>query len=241
MQGGVDDWNDFRVVLAISRAGRLTEAAKALGVDHSTAFRRLQTIEGRFGQPLFERLAGGAYAATEAGAAMVAVAERIEDEVMAVARDLAGRDHSLSGRLRLTSSETLAYRLLTRHIAAFRAAHPGVVVELSIENRVLDLSRREADVALRPMRPRQKDLWGRKLADVAWCLYRAAGGGEPGMQAVIGWDPGAADIGAADWLAANVPAAAIVFRTSSLINQMTAARAGMGVALLPCYLASCGS
>jgi DNA-binding transcriptional LysR family regulator len=167
---------------------------------------------------------------------MVAVAERIEDEVMAVARDLAGRDHSLSGRLRLTSSETLAYRLLTRHIAAFRAAHPGVVVELSIENRVLDLSRREADVALRPMRPRQKDLWGRKLADVAWCLYRGVGSGEHGMQAVIGWDPEAADIGAADWLAASVPAAAIVFRTSSLINQMTAARAGMGVALLPCYL-----
>src|SRR5439155_19747813 len=86
---------------------------------------------------------------------------------------IAGRDHRLSGRLRVTSSETLAYRKLTSHLARFRQTHPGIVVELVIDNRVLNLSRREADIALRPMRPKEGDLWGRKLADVAWTIYGA--------------------------------------------------------------------
>ena len=77
--------------------------------------------------------------------------------------------------MRVTSSETLAYRILTPHLAAFRQAHPDIAVELTIDNRVLNLSRREADVALRPMRPKEGDLWGRKLADVAWTVYASAG------------------------------------------------------------------
>ena len=113
------------------------------------------------------------YEATAAGERMAAAAERMEDEALALDRDIAGRDHRLSGRLRVTSSETLAYRELTRHLAVFRKQHPGIVVELAIDNRVLSLSRREADIALRPIRPKEGDLWGRKLADVAWTVYGA--------------------------------------------------------------------
>ena len=243
----MDDWNDPRLVLAIARAKKLTGAAKALGVDHSTVFRRLNALEARLGVRLFERLPGGAYAATAAGERMAATAERMEDEALALERDIGGRDRRLSGRLRVTSSETLAFRLLTRHLAAFRAAHPGIVVELVIDNRVLSLSRREADIALRPMRPREGDLWGRKLADVAWTLYGAPGyldasGGplsspaELSGRALIGWEEIAAGIAAADWLKGAVPAEAVVYRTSSLVNQFVAARAGIGLALLPCYL-----
>ena len=104
---------------------------------------------------------------------MAAAAERMEDEALAIDRDIAGRDHRLSGRLRVTSSETLAYRKLTSHLATFRRTHPGIIVELVVDNRILNLSRREADVALRPMRPKEADLWGRKLADVAWTIYGA--------------------------------------------------------------------
>jgi DNA-binding transcriptional LysR family regulator len=246
MQATLADWNDLRLVLAIARSRGLTGAAKTLGIDHSTAFRRLQVLEARLGVPMFERLPGGVYAPTQAGQLTVMTAERVETEVLGLARDIAGRDTRLSGRLRVTSSETLAYRLLTRHIASFRREHPGIVVELVIDNRVLSLSRREADVALRPMRPRESELWGRKLAEVAWTAYGAKELLERSRQLwsaeqlrdwpIIGWEEGVAGIAAADWLSSVVPDAAFVYRTSSLVNQLVAARAGIGLAVLPCYL-----
>jgi DNA-binding transcriptional LysR family regulator len=243
----MQDWNEPRLVLAVHRAGGLTAAAEALGIDHSTAFRRLNALEKKLGVRLFERLPGGSYQATPAGERMAAAAERMEDETLSLARDIAGRDHRLTGRLRVTSSETLAYSRLTRHLAAFRQAHPGIVVELVIDNRVLSLSRREADIALRPVRPREGDLWGRKLADVAWMLYasparlEAIGGPlsraqDAARHPLIGWQEDIAGIRAADWLGRAAPAAAFVYRTSSLVNQLVAAKAGIGVALLPCYL-----
>ncbi|NOJ48796.1 LysR family transcriptional regulator [Bradyrhizobium archetypum] len=242
----MEDWNEPQLVLAVHRASSLTGAAKALDIDHSTAFRRLNALETRLGVRLFERLPGGAYQATPAGERMAAAAERMEDEALAIDRDIAGRDHRLSGRLRVTSSETLAHRKLTSHLATFRRTHPGIVVELVIDNRVLNLSRREADIALRPMRPKEGDLWGRKLADVAWTFYGAVGylkdrSGAASADdlihhALIGWEEAAVGIMAADWLNRMVPADAFVYRTNSLVNQFTAAKAGIGLALLPCYL-----
>lgn len=243
----MDDWNELRLVLAIQRAGSLTAAAATLGIDHSTAFRRLKALEERLGVRLFERLPGGAYKATEAGSRMAAGAERMEDEALALDRDILGRDHRLSGSLRVTSSETIAYSRLTTLLAAFRQTHPGIVVELAIDNRVLSLSRREADIALRPIRPQEGDLWGRKLSGVAWALYAApayleANGGPPSSSddldrhALIGWEEATSGIQAADWLRHARHAEAFVYRTNSLVNQLVAARAGVGIALLPCYL-----
>jgi len=137
--------------------------------------------------------------------------------------------------------------MLTRHLAGFCQAHPGIVVELAIDNRVLSLSRREADIALRPMRPKEGDLWGRKLAGVAWTAYGACGyleahGGsisrpeDLGRHPLIGWDETAAGILAAEWIARVAPAEAFVYRTGSLVNQFVAAKAGIGLAILPCYL-----
>src|SRR3954469_25479160 len=100
----MDDWNEPRLVLAVHRAGSLTGAAKALGIDHSTAFRRLNAIETRLGARVFERLPGGLYQPTSAGERMAVAAERMEDEALALDRDIAGRDHLLTGRLRVTSS-----------------------------------------------------------------------------------------------------------------------------------------
>jgi len=242
----MEDWNELRLVLAIQRGGSLNAASEALGIDHSTAYRRLKALETQLGARLFERLPGGVYQPTEAGARIAAGAERMEDEFLALGRDVVGGDHRLSGRLRVTSSETLAYSQLTTHLAAFRFAHPGIVVELSIENRVLSLSRREADIALRPVRPKEGELWGKKLAGVAWAWYAApsyvadAGGlrrnWKPDDHALIGWDETASGIRAAQWLALNASPSSFVYRTNSLVNQLTAARAGIGLALLPCYL-----
>jgi DNA-binding transcriptional LysR family regulator len=242
----MDDWNDARFVLAIARAGSLTAAARTLRVDHSTVFRRLAALEVRFGLPLFERTPGGTYQPTAAGRRTALAAERMEDEVLALGRDLTGQDARLTGRLRVTCSETLAFSLLTQLVAKFRSKHPGIVVELIVDSRLLSLSRREADVALRATRPREGDLWGRKLADVAWTAYGAVDylaaqsplrtTADLADHSLIGWEEGTVGINAADWLAALAPAAAIVYRSNSLINQLVAARAGIGLAVLPCYL-----
>ena len=145
-------WDDFRYVLAIAREGGLAGAARVLAVNHSTVFRRLGALEAELGVALFERLPGG-YRPTEPGERLVRAAERVEAEALAAERELTGRDARLTGRLRVTCSETLAYRLLTAELARFAELHPGIVVELAIDNRQLDLSRREADVALRATRP----------------------------------------------------------------------------------------
>ena len=239
------DWNDLRLVLNVARSGTLRGAAEALGIDHSTAYRRLQAIESELGLSLFERDSGH-YRPTESGERVALAAERIEAEALALERDITGRDARLSGRLRLTASETLAYRVLPRLLAEFHRRHPGIRVELIIDNRQLDLARREADVALRATRPSEPTLFGRKIAEMEWTIYGSGdylgSRGTPASLAdcaghdFIGWDQGA-DTAAARWLAERVPEEAIVFRSSSLINQLGAAAAGMGLAVLPCYLA----
>ena len=233
-------WDDLRLALAIHRTGSLAGAARSLGVNHSTVFRRLNALEQEIGVRLFDRLATG-YRATAAGEQMAEAAERMEQEALALDRELTGRDHQLAGSVRVTSSESLAFRLLTDHLAAFRQRHPGIIVELTIDNRMLSLSRREADVALRPVRPSQADLFGRKLAGVAWGLYGAVGrfADATGLDGcpLIGWEEGATQIRAAAWIRAAGQSDAIVYRSNSLINQLLAARAGIGLAVLPCYLA----
>lgn len=238
----MDNWNDLKLVLAIARSGTLVGGAAALGVNHSTAYRRLAALEDRIGSRLFERLPGGVYETTPEGERFATTAERVEAETLALGRDVAGSDRRLVGALRVTSSETLPYAVLTSQLARFRVAHPGIVVELNIDNRVLSLSRREADVALRVARPREPDLFGRKLADVGWTLYGTAqllaGGNvtDIGAHDMIGWGADLSGVASADWLIEHVPAHRIVYRANSLLNQFTAARAGIGLVLLPCYL-----
>jgi DNA-binding transcriptional LysR family regulator len=240
----MDNWNDMKLVLAIARAESLAGGAAALGVNHSTAFRRLNALEEKIGARLFERLPGGVYHTTAEGERVATAAERVETEAAALSREVLGRDARLTGSLRVTSSETLAYQVLTTQLARFRTAHPGIVVELVIDNRVLNLSRREADIAVRVSRPKEPDLHGRKLADIAWTIY-----GTPELVAAhgpiddqllgrdfVGWGVEVTGVGAPDWLAERVEPGRIVYRSSSLINQFTAAKAGIGFALLPCYL-----
>lgn len=237
-------WDDLRFVLAIARNGNLRAAAAALGVNHSTMFRRLNAVEEALGSKLFERLATG-YRPTDSGQRLIEAAERMETEALSLDRDLTGRDTRLTGNLRVTASETMAFGMLAAQIAAFRAVHPGILVELLVDNRVFDLSRREADIALRATRPTHGDLFGRKLADIRWCFYgskdylkahpaprRAT---DLGKHQIIGWSE-AVPTKAAAWLSEHIPLTAIGYRTGSIVNQFMAAKADMGLALLPCYL-----
>jgi DNA-binding transcriptional LysR family regulator len=236
LEGSMENWNDLKLVLAIRRAESLAGGAKVLGVNHSTAFRRLNALEESLGVRLFERMPSGTYLATPAGERMATTAELLETETASLDRDIVGQDHRLTGQLRVTSSETLAYRVLTGELARFRAAHPGIVVELLVDNRILNLSRREADVALRVARPREPELFGRKLADVAWAVYGTAEVAAQEGAPYIGWSIEANAVASAEWVHRNIAQDAIAYRTTSLVNQLAAARAGMGLAVLPCYL-----
>lgn len=240
----MNDWNDLRLVLAIARSGSLKTASVELGHNHSTVFRWLNLLEERIGARLFERK-GGQYRPTAAGQRMAAVAERVEAETLALDREIAGIDARLSGRLCITSSETIAYRILNGVLADFHTVHPGIEIELIVDNRQLDLQRREADVAIRATRPTDGNLFGRKIANVAWTLYGSRDyimlhGPLRSVEncadhKFVGWDV-AAGAAAAKWLDSAVAPRSIIYRSSSLINQMMAAKAGIGLALLPCYL-----
>jgi DNA-binding transcriptional LysR family regulator len=236
---------DLPLVLSLARGKTLARAAESLDVDVSTVFRRLNTLEKRLGVRLFDRAARG-YRLTPAGEHAAATAERMEVELHALDREITGGDQRLTGTLRVTASETLSYAVLPQLFAEFQAAHPAIQLILTIDNRLLDLSRREADVALRTRRPTDANLFGRKLAGIAWTFYgpRDASGGlrrdgarfNFARHRVIGWDDPAARIIASDWLAENVPEQRILYRSNSLVNQLAAVRAGVGIALLPCYL-----
>jgi DNA-binding transcriptional LysR family regulator len=237
------DITDLPLVLALSRARTLAGAAEGLGVDLSTVFRRLNSLEKRLRVRLFDRGPRG-YQLTSAGQRAASAAERVETELLALDREISGRDQQLSGVVRVTASETFAYGVLPRLFAQFREQHPRIQIVLTIDNRTLDLSRREADVALRVRRPTDASLFGRKLTSIAWAFYGATGTGTLkrdgrgfnfARHTVIGWDE-PARIVANDWISANVPADRIGYRSNSLVNQLLTVRAGIGIALLPCYL-----
>jgi DNA-binding transcriptional LysR family regulator len=235
---------DLPLILALSRASTLAGAAERLDVDLSTVFRRLNALEKRLRVRLFDRSPRG-YQLTAAGERASAGAERVETELLALDRDISGRDQQLSGVLRVTASETLSHAVLPRLFARFHEVHPRIQLVLSIDNRVLDLGRREADIALRVRRPTDPALFGRRLTGVAWALYggpqhgnlrREAGAFNFSRESVIGWEE-PARIVAGDWIAAHVSSDRIFYRSNSLVNQLMAVRAGVGIALLPCYLA----
>jgi DNA-binding transcriptional LysR family regulator len=210
------DWNDLRSFLAIARQGSLQGAARTLGVNHSTVFRRLNALEARLGARLFDRSARG-YALTAAGEHMLASALRVEDEILGLERRLLGGDVRLSGTLRVTTTDTLVHGVLGPHLRAFQTAYPAIELELITGNAFFDLSKREADVALRPSRHPGDAMVGRRLAEIAVALYGArdylaARGRPPSVaaldgHAVVTGDASLGHLPATRWLAERTPAA----------------------------------
>ena len=150
-------WDDLRLVLAIAGTGSLSGAGRRLGLSHATVFRRLGRMEERLGARLFERARTG-YAPTLAGEVVAALARRIEGEVLEVERRVAGQDLRPAGTLRVTTTDTLLIGLLSPILVRFRSRFPDISLQVAVANEVFDLSRREADVALRP-RPRRRRAW----------------------------------------------------------------------------------
>ncbi|MBR0799105.1 LysR family transcriptional regulator [Bradyrhizobium jicamae] len=233
-------WDDLRVVLAVSREGSLSGAARRLGVTHSTVFRRLGAIEQNVGVRLFERFRDG-YAPTAAGETAAACAVRLEDEVLTLERKLSGQDLRPSGTVRITTTDTLG-AVLMRHVAAMRVAHPDIQLEIAISNAMANLTRREADIAIRPTPAPSELLVGRRVADIAHAIYGSHAyllrRDSKDLAALdwIGLDDALGSTVIARWMHDNVRAPQIACRVDALPALREAAEAGLGVAVLPCYV-----
>jgi DNA-binding transcriptional LysR family regulator len=235
-------WDDLRCVLAIARTGSLSGAARSLGVRHSTVFRRLNAIERRLGVTLFDRTREG-YSVTASGELAVAAASAMEIEALAVERrmlDAAGR---ISGVVRLATSELFAGFLLPAVLNDFLALHPEIEVEIDVSSRAVDLSRREADLAIRASNTPPDELIGREVGELRYAVYGARG--QPRVSSVaaladhpwLGLDQSLSHLAIARWLETNVAGAQPRVRFNSLAPMVHAVGEGLGMAILPIFAA----
>jgi len=237
------DWNDLRYVLALARGGSFATAGRALGTDATTVGRRLRILESRLGTPLFSRDARGAMSPTPTGEIAVAKAETIEAEVMALSGALDAADPMTLGKVRLTAAPSFINRLLIPAMPGLLARHTGLQLELIGDSRNLNLTRREADMALRLARPADaanSKVVAKRIATLDYAIYVAAGRERQAKSLPwIVYEEAMAHLPHARWIAAQ---AEISGRSSQLaVNDaealLQAAVAGLGRVLLPKILA----
>lgn len=231
------NWNDVPLLLAIAEAGSLAGAARTLGVNHSTVFRRLQTLEETLGLALFERLPDG-YRLTEAGSEVLPDAELARDAIDRLSRRAAGRDLSPTGRVRLTTAPELARRVVPDALVRLASRHPGIRVDVVVSDSDQDLARREADIALRATRSPPGELVGRHLVDVDWWFHGPIGETAPadpldGSRRLVGASDALLRVQAFRALQEAAPESAFAAWAGSLDAMASLARAGLGLALLP--------
>lgn len=243
----VYDWNDLRYFLAVARSGSTLAASRALKVNQTTIARRIGTLERAIGTKLFNRKQTG-YALTDSGAELCVAAERVEVEAIAFADQAGAMGRRLSGVIRVTTNEGLANIVMAPALSAFHRLHPNVRVDLVVDERRLDLTRGAADVALRTgSRPTESGLVGRRLTPVAWAAYCSRDYAERhgcptsvhalGQHALIGADGPISVLPGWTWLRDAAPRAEVVATSSSVTNLISTVKAGLGVTVLPCFLA----
>ncbi|SDJ11970.1 LysR family transcriptional regulator [Billgrantia gudaonensis] len=240
------DWDNLRLFLAIARAGTLAGAARALGVNHSTIFRRLKALEAGLEVRLFDRLAQG-YVPTAAGEMLLKHAERVEEEAQAIERELGGQDVRLSGRVVVTTTDTLANAFLAPVFQGFIERYPGIELELLSVSAFLELARREADIAIRPTQAPPENLIGRRVGTIRWGVYGAReylqdrpaleDPARPEGHRFVGGNEMIRHLASSRWLDERVPPEAFALRTNSVVAALGAARAGVGLAVVPHYMA----
>jgi len=239
------DWNDLRFLLAVHETGSVSAAARKLRVDQATVSRRLASLQKSVKARLVERTPQG-MRLTSAGMVAVEAARQVADAAEALERRLDGADARLGGTVRVTAPETIATHVLAPHLPALAREHPQLRLELVVATQALNLSRREADVAVRMFRPREETLAARKLATLRFALYASrayvAARGKPKLDdlrkhTVLSYDDSLAQTAEKQWLDRAADGAVVPFRSNSRASMLAAVRAGIGLTVLPCYLA----
>lgn len=230
------EWSDVRIFLAVARQQSLGAAARSLGISHPTVGRRLRALEEATGQTLFQRHNEGAVL-TEAGIAVLRLAEDMEASALALQRRLAGESDSPEGVLRLSAPAWFAACVLPPVLEELGRRHPRIVPELIADTRLFDLSRREADIVFRVVPFDEADIVQRRLMRVSYAVYVASDAGDPAEDgegsALLAMDTSRLQYPDVPWLHERLPRARSVFTTNSREVQARLCARGMGVAVLP--------
>jgi DNA-binding transcriptional LysR family regulator len=237
------DWDDLRYLLAVHRKKSLASAARDLGVTKATASRRLAALETALGARLVERRPAG-LVLTAAGQEALTAASAIDDAVVALEERIASASDTYPrGKVRLTAPQWMADRVFVAAMPQLRQRHPELEVELLGSNQMLNLAQREADVALRNVRPAQRSLTSRKVGLLGGCVYASKlyleRQGTPGSRRevaahdvlvyeTIGGMPGF------EWIKES--GGRIAFRANDPVTLVSAATAGLGLVAVPCLL-----
>jgi len=234
------DWNDLRTFLAALRERTLSGAARALGVKHSTIGRRLSALERSLGAPLFVRRPDG-LVLTALGERVRAQAEEVEQAVLRL-QTLAGAEKK---RVRLACPSGFS-NLFGRHLIRFHQDRPDIALEFLSGSHRLDLKKGEAELAIRAGPITDEDLVARRVGEGGWSLYASEtflqlrpAAADPRQLAgheLLGYDQNLAGVPGAQWIERYGAGATIVLRSRELTDTLTAARSGLGLAVMPCML-----
>lgn len=233
-------WDDLRIIKTLSECGNRADTAKKLGVNVSTVSRRVAQVEKTLGVALFDHRRSG-YMLTAEGAELRALAERVELDIVSVARRVSRAGQGPLGKLRITTSDSLLLYFLTPIIADFKVANEGVAIEVLVGNQTLSLARDESDIAVRATNKPSESLVGRKLATIAWAPYgsvKSAPASTPFAdgQDWVSYSGALCGLKAASYLECRVDANCISYRTDSVAAASAAIVAGLGFGFLPCML-----
>ena len=233
------DWDDLRYFAELARTGSLSAASRNLRVDHTTVARRVSALERSLGVKLFDRLPRG-WALTADGAQMAERVRPLEEEIFALTSFARGRSAALGGTVRVSAPPAFAALFLMPRMGLLRERHPGIELELIGEQRMANLTRREADLALRIGRPEGASMVVRRLPDFAYGLFGRRDYVEsvpPERWTLLGHDETLEHTSNQTWMRRYAAGRPLALRTNDVVGLFAAVRAGIGVAVLSNYMA----
>lgn len=228
------NWDDLRYVLAVARQRTLAGAGRELGVDPTTVGRRVLAVEARLGARLFER-SGEGFTANAAGRIAVARAAEVESQTSALERELRGKDNRVEGPVRITALDVLLDNFVIPRLPRLWQRHSGLELTLVSSLRVLDLSRNEADIAIRAIKPTHPDAVARRLGTVATAAYVARACELDDQPPLIGFPRELDDTAITRSLFEHFPRGRLVARANTEGHVLELVRAGVGVGLIDCF------
>jgi DNA-binding transcriptional LysR family regulator len=235
------NWDNLRYVLIVANKGSIASAARELGVNRTTVLRRIESFQQTVGCRIFERIPSG-YVLTLEAEKIIEAAQEIEGTLFNMQRKIAGGEFRLEGELRVTTTDTLLTALIGPHLASFHRRYPHITVTVGITNSILNLARRDADIAIRPTKSLESPLVGRRVGDVHFFAYASTSYLQTMPEATlsehhwIGFDSSLQSTEAAKWLEMKADKDKVCLRTDTFVGLKIAAENGMGLALLPHYL-----
>lgn len=238
-------WDDTRTFLAVARHGTLSGAAAELHLGIATLSRRIERLEQALQLPLFVRQQSG-YQLTEEGAGLIEKAEVLEAAAAAFTTGVA-QQAQMTGRVRLATAENLAIELILPALPEFRRLYPGITLEVVTDITTVNLHRRDADLAIRMVKPERGHVTLRRLGTLGYGLYGSADyvaqrkpsfdAGSYDFDAFITWGDTQSHLPAAQWSERVLQGREPVLTTTSVSTQVAAAKAGLGLAVLPHFVA----